>query len=223
MARLPEMLDPLVNKGRFGDALALLLARRACRVDDPVLFDAYEAELSYETGRERKAAILAEESLERQPVPAVSARLNRVLALCAFNRGEMTPASAHLSKARVLSGPRGRFAAVLDLVRLAFDIQLEPLVNVLASMRHVRQSVAAAGDPHVLALLRIYVARCEARTNGLAEARRHHRIVSDLLEGYPNFWLQGLVEIDRSVVELLTGDTDRALRSAERALDCSRE
>jgi hypothetical protein len=47
--------------------------------------------------------------------------------------------------------------------------------------------------------------------------------VSDLLEGYPNFWLQGLVEIDRSVVELLTGDTDRALRSAERALNCSHE
>ena len=125
--------------------------------------------------------------------------------------------------AQTLCEPRSSRAAFLELTRLAFDIQLAPLVTVLAKMPHVRRCAAASGDPHVLALLRIYVARCEARVNGLAEVRRHHRVVLELLKAYPNRWLEGLVEVDRSVIELLTGDTDKARTSAELALAHSQE
>src|SRR6185436_8155489 len=142
---------------------------------------------------------------------------------CAFNRGDVAAANSYLSTAQALCGPRGKQAAILDLTRLAFDIQLEPLTIALARVPHVRRSAAASGDPHILALLRIYVARCEARANGLSEVRRHHNLVSGLLERYPNLWLDGLLEIDRSVIEVLTGDTDRALQSAQRALAYSDE
>ena len=53
---------------------------------------------------------------------------------------------------------------------------------------------------------------------GYYEVRRHHNLVSGLLERYPNWRLYGLLEIHCSVIEVLTGDTERALRFAQRAL-----
>jgi hypothetical protein len=63
MPHFHEMLDPLVVAGRFSDALSLLGNWRTTRTDNPVLFDTFEAELLYETGREARAAIVAEHSL----------------------------------------------------------------------------------------------------------------------------------------------------------------
>jgi DNA-binding NtrC family response regulator len=223
MAHLPDTLDTLIGAGRFDDALSLLGAARPARIEDPCLFDAYEAELLYETGRETKAAQLAEDSLARRLDPSTATRLNRVLALCAFDMGDVPAANSYLAIAQRHCGPRDKQTAILDLTRLSFQIQLEPLTAVMARLPHVRRSAAASGDPHILALLRIYVARCEARANGLSEVRRHHNLVSGLLERYPNRWLEGLLEIDRSVVDVLTGDTERALHAAQRALEYSKE
>ena len=55
----------------------------------------------------------------------------------------------------------------------------------------------------------------------MAEARRHHELVSALLERYENVWLEGLLALDRSVVAVLLGDVDAALTFAELALDHS--
>src|SRR5687767_752884 len=196
-SHLPPELDALVGLGRYSEALKLLLSARSVRIDHPALFDTYEAELSYEVGQESRAESIAKQCLEHAASPALAGPLHRVLAVCAFSKGSMAIADAHLALAQTLCEPRSRQAALSHLTRLAFDIQLEPLVTVLARMPHVRKAVAVSGDPHVLALLRIYVARCEARASGLPEARRHHHLVSELLKRYPNEWLEGLLEVDR--------------------------
>ena len=114
-----------------------------------------------------------------------------------------------------------RHSATVELTAFDLALRFQPLDVVLGQVHQLRKRVVGTGDPHLLGLLRLYIARCEARRNGLVEARRHHELVSALLERYENVWLEGLLALDRSVVAVLLGDVDAALTCAELALNRS--
>ena len=167
------------------------------------------------------AVSLAHECLKRRPTEELACRLHRVLCQSLFNQGDSDAALKHLDEARSFSRSRDRYSAAVELTAFDIALRFQPLDRVLGQVSQLRKKVVAAGDPHLLGLLRLYVARCETRMNGLAEARRHHELVLALLERYENPWLEGLLALDRSVVATLLGDVDSAMSLAELALDCS--
>ncbi|MEO5896452.1 MAG: sigma 54-interacting transcriptional regulator [Vicinamibacterales bacterium] len=71
--------------------------------------------------------------------------------------------------------------------------------------------------------LRLSAARSEARFGSCGEAEKHLDIARSLLDGYPNLWLAGTIELDRSNIAALRGDIDRSLRHVEAALVYSKE
>ena len=216
-----DQLSQLIKSGQFSAAAQLLRNSRSGRVADANLYDTFQAELSFETGDDVAALSMAQECLERRPTGEVACRLHRLVCQCLFNQGDTEAALQHLDKARSFCGARDRHSAAVELTAFEIALRFQPLDRVLGQVHQLRNIVVATGDPHLLALLRLYVARCEARRNGLAEVRRHHELVSALLERYENAWLEGLLALDRSVVAILLGDVDGAMAFAELALDQS--
>jgi DNA-binding NtrC family response regulator len=74
-----------------------------------------------------------------------------------------------------------------------------------------------AAEPHLTALLHESVARQEAQVGNLAQARRHLRIASSLLETHPNAWLQQLCEINAFCIEFFDSDLPLAEEHLDRA------
>ena len=213
-----EPVEALSREGRFQDALVLLTSdvRRFGSVD-AALCDAFEAELSYETGKETIAIETCRRGLARQPATAETARFYRVLALCAFNAGDLPSTKEYLNNAFEACQGGSRLRAILELTRFGLGLALEPLEASSAALPGLKRIVVNTGDPHLLCLLRIYVARLEVRRTGPTEALRHHEAVLSILERYPNVWLRGLVEIDSSIVLMLMGEVELAIRAAETA------
>ena len=86
----------------------------------------------------------------------------------------------------------------------------------LAALPHVRLAVSRAGDSTLLAQLRIYVGRTEARRGSLVEASDTTALpigcwATVQTSGYKEY------EIDRSVVHMLLGDNDAAIAAADSA------
>ena len=100
---------------------------------------------------------------------------------------------------------------------------MDPLEGASRALPGLRRIVVNVGDAHLLALLRIHVARFEARTGGPAEAMRHHAAVMAILERTPSLWLRGLLEVDACVSLMLLGDLDAAVKAAEAAYRLSEE
>ncbi len=214
-----DQVSQLIKSGQFSAAAQLLHNSRSGRVADANLYDTFQAELSFETGDDVAALSMAQECLDRRPTGELACRLHRLLCRCLFNQGNTEAALQNLDKARSFCGARNRNLAAVELTAFEIALRFQPLDKVLGQVHQLRKKVVATGDPHLLGLLRLYVARCEARRNGLAEARRHHELVSALLERYENGWLEGLLLLDRSVVAILLGDVDGARAFAELALE----
>ena len=135
----------------------------------------------------------------------------------AFNAGELAASIEHLESARGHAG-QGRYLvlrASIELTYMWLALTFRSLETPLAALPNVRLAVARAGDSTLLAQLRIYVGRTEARRGSLVEAQRHYSLADQLLVNNPNVWLQGILEIDRSVVHMLLGDNEAAFAAAE--------
>jgi DNA-binding NtrC family response regulator len=87
----------------------------------------------------------------------------------------------------------------------------------------IRGIVARSGCAHLMIELRLSVARSEARFGSCDEADKHLDVARSLLDGYPNLWLAGTIELDRSNIAALRGDIDRSLCHANAALRYSQE
>ena len=223
-ATLFDDISSLSRVGDFQDALSKLESDRPLlRGHNEELFLTLLAELAFETGIEETAAASAREALRLRPSAEYTARIERVLAMHAFNAGELAASIEHLESARAHAG-QGRYLvlrASIELTYMWLALTFRSLETPLAALPHVRLAVARAGDSTLLAQLRIYVGRTEARRGSLVEAQRHYSLADRLLVNNPNVWLQGILEIDRSVVHMLLGDNEAAIAAADSAASLS--
>ena len=90
----------------------------------------------------------------------LKARIEQVLGLCCQARGDVLEALQHFSSAmRLATESRDverKAWTHLGLFRL--QMHTEPAESISATLREVRRSVTAAGDPHVTAYLHVCVA-----------------------------------------------------------------
>ena len=126
----------------------------------------------------------------------------------------------NISNLHAAHAGQGRYLvlrASIELTYMWLALTFRSLETPLAALPNVRLAVARAGDSTLLAQLRIYVGRTEARRGSLVEAQRHYSLADQLLVNNPNVWLQGILEIDRSVVHMLLGDNEAAFAAADLA------
>ena len=147
-------------------------------------------------------------------------RAHRVLARCCFHFGELEASRKHLSMARQLcqEGNDATELAKVELTRFSLFLGVEPLQNEALVLPDLRRVIARAAQPHLMVELRLCVARCEARRGSLLEAKKHLKAAAQLLESCPNLWLSGVLSLDLSNVEALSGDIHASLSRARDAM-----
>ena len=146
-------ITSLSRAGRFQDALSRLESDRPqLRAHNEELFLTLLAELAFETGIEETAATSARQALRLRPCAEYTARIERVLAMQAFNAGELASSIEHLESARAHAG-QGRYLvlrASIELTYMWLALTFRSLETPLAALPQVRLAVARAGDstPH---------------------------------------------------------------------------
>jgi DNA-binding NtrC family response regulator/tetratricopeptide (TPR) repeat protein len=222
-----QFLQVALRDGRFGLAFDELDRRRRELENKNFLeFTVLRSELCLETGRTSEAVALAQSIRGRKDLThELSARAQRVEAIAAFYAGDVENSLAALDIAAKACG-RGHLDVLRAQIELfAFSVGLgsKPIEAVLAHLHDVRRSVMRAADPHLMVLLRMAVARAEARRFSPIEAQRHHRTAINLVDVHPNVWLKGLLHIDMSAIAMLVGDFAASLGHAESAMKLAAE
>ena len=79
------------------------------------------------------------------------------------------------------------------------------------------------GDPMTTVALHLFVAEAESRRGVIDSSVEHVRIARSLLEGSPNYWLEGLAAIDSLCLADTRSDPDLAKQESERAVRAAYE
>jgi DNA-binding NtrC family response regulator len=214
------VIEQMISEGRFASALAVLETQRSLEHSDRTLFQLLYAELLLETGQSETAvrrarALLAVERLESR----TAARAQQVLARASFYAGDVDSAVRYLNGAKslCLESKLDADLAKIELAELSLFIGIRPLEISLATVPQLRRVLTRVADPHLIARLRLCVARAEVSQKSAIEAQKHLLSASELLSRYPNLWLEGLMWLDWSNVAGLLGDLDTSLLYAEKA------
>src|SRR5687768_8879366 len=221
-ALFPEV-SSLCGVGRFKEAYERLkIGSGARRIGERAWFDLLSGEILFELGdvgaSERKAtAVLAAEHIPLD----VASRANRVLARTMFAKGDFKRCNQHLQTAAAKAAQHGadELVAKCGLTELLFGVR--PFEAARSGFPELRRLVARIGNPHLMVQLRLCVAHREARVESIREAEKHLDTAQALLERYPNVWLSGWIELDRSAIAAMRGDLDAILWHGERALESS--
>src|SRR5215210_1427140 len=220
-----ESTDGLLREGRFKEASAVLqssnpLRRPAERVHHELLRAELSLELGDVTASDRRASGLAQNG---RHTAAVTARAERVLARTSFYRGAFAQSKQHALRARLAAAASGepKLRAQAALTELVLFAGVYPLESARSMLPDIRRTIARSGCAHMMIELRLSVARSEARFGSCGEAEKHLDIACALLDRYPNLWLAGTIELDRSNIAALRGDIDRGIRHVDGALTYS--
>jgi DNA-binding NtrC family response regulator/tetratricopeptide (TPR) repeat protein len=219
-------LVPLLRQGLFSAARRSLDERRHLAEQFPIEFKILRSELSLELGNTAEASDVAKTCLSRKTIDSSQkARALAVLAMAAFYKGSVEQSTKMLAQALRASeqGAPALLRAYIALLEFSIGLHVHPIENVLATLGDIRRMVIRAADPHLIVLLRIAVARAEARYLSPWEAQRHHRAGLALLEMEPNVWLEGLLNIDMAAFAMILGDLESSSARASRAIELSRE
>ena len=185
--------------------------RRRLREQIPLEFDVVHSELFLQLGRTAEASHLAKTCLNKKTIDSTQqARALAVLGMSAFYRGNVETSLKTLEQA-LRSADQATpplLRAYISLLKFSIGLHVQPIETVLASIPDIRKTVIHAADPHLMVLLRIAVARAEARSLSPWEAQRHHRAGLALLELEPNVWLEGLLHVDMAAIAMIIGDLD---------------
>ena len=114
--------------------------RPQLRAHNEELFLTLLAELAFETGIEETAATSARQALRLRPCAEYTARIERVLAMQAFNAGELASSIEHLESARAHAG-QGRYLvlrASIELTYMWLALTFRSLETPLAALPQVR-------------------------------------------------------------------------------------
>jgi DNA-binding NtrC family response regulator/tetratricopeptide (TPR) repeat protein len=215
-----------VREGRFAIALERLDERHELREHNSLEFDLTRAELCLELGLTASATNLAKGSLGKRSINSEQrARAHKVLAIAAFYQGDVVGSVDMLrhAVASVKDLKSCQLRALVFLTDFAVRLNTEPIETGLARLGDIRKAVLAAADPHLMVLLRIAVARAEARRLSPLEAQRHHLAAMALLAVEPNVWLEGLLHIDMAAIAMILSDLPTSLAHGTRAIELARE
>jgi DNA-binding NtrC family response regulator len=214
-------VEEQIAVGRFADALRLLRPMgRSPGTADVIGRRLLNSELALELGESAEASRSASDIINEASAPLfVRARAHRVLARTFYNLGDLDRCARELNQAAALCLQQKNdvLSAQVELTRLSLFLGVNALESTFAALPQLRQIIARAASPHLMVELRLCVARIEARRDSLANAKQHLKIAGNLLESYPNIWLEGLLSLDQSNVEGLLGNSDASLRKAEQA------
>ena len=220
MAVLTEV-TALQHRGRFAEALAILEATNAARVDR-VEYEVLQAELFERVGRYADARSLCDRLLRRQEASGEQkARCECTLGLLNTDEGHTEKAQTHFQRAvalaRAAKNLRLSCVAQLRLILLLADKSghqsIAPLVP------QARADVTKLGDPCISATLHIFMGAIETRRGLLSNGVRHTDLGLRMLAAEENLWLQALADNTLVAASLMTSDIAGGIDIARRALD----
>ncbi len=218
MSLSPTAVESLFRLGRFREIVSDVDQKRsdfALSVDQLLIV----AEAMARTGRLERAERIVFDVLQRPIQGSLRARCEMIRGLVARESGRFDDGLQRLQTAARIAKESGdvRCAAFSLLVALRMISESQPIRAVDSIFAEVRALTTRAGDPHLTALLHESVAKHEAQVGNLDEARRHLRIARDLLESYPNAWLEQLCALNAFCIHFLNSDLREAERHLKRA------
>ena len=220
-----ELASADMRAGRFASALAHL--RRTAVTgpghDDPAR-EAALAESLYLTGDSRQAKSSATAALQLSTCTKASrVRCLTVLGSVAWEAGDLPLSVRCFQKAKTLSKALGdveRFCWIqLELVAKLADVSGPNAVVTL--LEDCRTEVGLVGHPELGARLHLSLAQVEGKRGLLEQAGFHLRAAESLLAASANPWLEGLLFLNSSAIQLVMSQTAQALASARRARACA--
>ena len=212
-----------ISCGRFHKALDhLAQGRRQRQSPGQLLLSVLTAQALQLIGNNDEATRLARTGLRAADrTHATEARCLHVLALTAFEQGQMKRSLELFQRARATAARAGDLEqtgrVLLDL--LAHSAHALSSDAIASTTRDCENAIARLGHPHLAARFHIVVAGIHARQGALGEAVSHLRAAELALAADPNDWLQGLLSLNASTVHILNADPVAALHCARRAIE----
>ena len=212
-----SLVESLYRLGKLKEIVAILDKRADTSFTGEQLL--IIAEAMVRTGQVSRAKRMAVELGQRLPPGPLHARCELILGLIARESGLIEEGLMRLKTSARLAKESGDLRCEATSLLMAFRLISEnpPIRGVESILTDVRALTTRAGDPHLTALLHESVAKHEAQVGGLDEARRHLRIASQLLESYPNAWLEQLCALNGFCIDYLNSDLKAAERHLKRA------
>jgi DNA-binding NtrC family response regulator/tetratricopeptide (TPR) repeat protein len=217
MSSGPSLVESLFRLGKFREIISTVERRPDISFTSEQLL--IIAEVMTRTGRLARARRIALDLMQRPPQTASRARCEMILGLVARESGSFDEGLQRLQASARLAKEAGDLpcAAMSLLMALRMISENQPIRGVESILAEVRSLTTHAGDPHLTALLHETVAKHEAQVGSLDEARRHLRISNQLLESYPNAWLEQLCALNGFCIEFLNSDLQKAEEQLKRA------
>jgi hydrogenase-4 transcriptional activator len=211
----------LVRRGFFNDALSALAG--GTRTSERLV----HAELLQLTGRNAAAGEIVRDLLASPGLPArVRARALEIGGAVAADRGDLPGAvERFLASARAADDGDLREQACRARLRLVPALSDTRGPGAVASLLYeLKPLVLRSGDPHLLAVLHLRFGQVEAKRGLPDRALKHLELARKALATEPNTFIEGLLDLDASVVASMVPGTahagdlaSRALRSGQRS------
>jgi tetratricopeptide (TPR) repeat protein len=211
----------LISRGRFLEAHRALSSFAQTHSQSGIWQRLLASEIALELGDLSASRQLSSELVALQDEPIILTRAYRVHARSAMYCGDVEAATQALEAARLAANMASSSTDIAEALvwDLNFTLGFYPIEAMMLKVPAVRRAVHRSGCHRLAVLLRLCIARTEARRQSVDAASMHLGVADDLLLAYPNPWLQGTALIDHSVIGLLKGDLDSSVASAEQALE----
>ncbi len=220
-----ERAETEISRGRFQTALQHLAGTKLPRNPQHRLaHNIATADALQLTGDNEKATQLARAGLRSAGrTPASDARCLNVIALAAFEKGQLKQSLSFFQRARSAAETghdlQQTCRILLDLLaNLADSLSPDAVAAILSDCK---RAVANVGHPHLEARLSLVAAEIEGKRGFLDLATSHLRAAELLLSSSPNSWLEGLLYLNGSTVHALNADSATGLQLARQALECA--
>lgn len=217
---LSERARALSAIGAFSEALNALRAERSL-VDAEGRGQVLLAEMLERTGDPAEAGAVARRLLAgRGTTEDVRARCLTLLGTLSFEAGHVREAVSQLNQAVGIAAAAGAsHEACWAKLRLFLALShVSPPEAVGGLLTDLRRHVARIGDTGTTIALHLFVAEIESQRGIVETAQRHVKVGNALLDGYQNYWLEGLAAIDSLCLAYISSDPDLARKHAERAI-----
>ena len=213
----------LATQGRFAEALSQLDSALSGRNDSHYLL--LRAQVCEATGRHEAAAELLERLSRAKGISdGCRAASELVRARLAAEHGPADREFELLQKALAFaeraSAPDQM--AWIQLRQLALSADRNGLDSCAALMSQLRHNVSCAGDPNLSAAMHMVVADVDGKHGLLGKSRRHVSLARNILERYPNVWLNAWAESTLLALAILQSDVVSARLHSTRALNDAR-
>ena len=210
----------LFRQGRFQEILDESRANLEVTTEAlPTVSRLLLGEVFLRTGSPGSASRLASEVLAGGPEHHEASQAQAILGLAAWENGLRQEALRRLRQSVRLARTAGdaRLTALSLLFLFRFLSELGPSESAKAALKHARDGVSKAGDPHLVVLLHEFVSRAEAQNGDLVEADRHLRIAREVVTVHPNAWLEQLCAVNAFCIAFLDSDLGAAKKHLAQA------